>query len=58
MYFLRLEIFLQGATYFVVFSDASTMPPPIRIDNYAEVPIVFHQVGLRKSYNLIQAYLD
>lgn len=44
MYFLRLEIVLQGATYFVVFSDANTMPPPIRIDNYSEVPLLFYQV--------------
>lgn len=43
MYFLRLEIVLQGATYFVVFTDANTMPPPIRIDNYSEVPMTFYQ---------------
>ncbi|XP_034247458.1 vacuolar protein sorting-associated protein 13D isoform X2 [Thrips palmi] len=43
MYFLRLEIVLQGATYFVVFSDANTMPPPIRVDNYSEVPLLFYQ---------------
>lgn len=43
MYFLRLEIVLQGATYFVVFSDANTMPPPIRVDNYSEVPLLFFQ---------------
>lgn len=43
MYFLRLEIVLQGATYFVVFTDADTMPPPLRVDNFSEVSILFSQ---------------
>ncbi|KAF5273971.1 hypothetical protein FQA39_LY01087 [Lamprigera yunnana] len=43
MYFLRLEIVLQGATVFVVFTDADKMPPPIRVDNFSEVPITFAQ---------------
>ena len=28
---------LQGAMYYVVFTDADQMPPPYRIDNYCEV---------------------
>ncbi|XP_071050524.1 intermembrane lipid transfer protein Vps13D isoform X2 [Onthophagus taurus] len=43
MYFLRLEVVLQGATYFAVFTDADTMPPPLRIDNFSEVSITFAQ---------------
>lgn len=43
MYFLRLEVVLQGATYFVVFTDADTMPPPMRIDNFSEVAVTFTQ---------------
>lgn len=43
MYFLRLEVLLQGATFFIVFTDADTMPPPIRVDNFSEVPIIFGQ---------------
>lgn len=43
MYFLRLEVVLQGATFFIVFTDADTMPPPIRVDNFSEVPITFAQ---------------
>ncbi|XP_063232383.1 intermembrane lipid transfer protein Vps13D [Bacillus rossius redtenbacheri] len=43
MYFLRVEIVLQGATYFIVFTDADSIPPPIRIDNYSEVPLHFYQ---------------
>lgn len=47
MYFLRLETVLQGATYFMVFTNAESLPPPIRIDNYSEVPIKFYQPRTR-----------
>ncbi|KAK5644974.1 hypothetical protein RI129_006274 [Pyrocoelia pectoralis] len=43
MYFLRLEIVIQGATFFIIFTDADKMPPPIRVDNFSEVPITFGQ---------------
>ncbi|XP_047110726.1 vacuolar protein sorting-associated protein 13D [Schistocerca piceifrons] len=43
MYLLRVEIVLKGATYCVVFTDADTMPPPIRIDNLSEVSMQFYQ---------------
>lgn len=38
-----MEVVLQGATFFVVYSDADTMPPPIRVDNFSEVSITFGQ---------------
>jgi vacuolar protein sorting-associated protein 13D len=44
-YFLRVEIVLQGPSYFVIFSDTSQLPPPFRIDNFSLVPLIFHQVG-------------
>ncbi|XP_039449054.1 intermembrane lipid transfer protein Vps13D isoform X2 [Culex pipiens pallens] len=50
MNFLRLETLLQGATYFMIFSDAQSLPPPIRLDNYSEVPIKFHQPALRNQF--------
>lgn len=43
MHFLRLEIVLQGATYFLLFGNAQVLPPPIRIDNFSEVAIRFNQ---------------
>ena len=39
--FLRIDIVLQGATYFVIFTNAELMPPPYRIDNYSEVSFSF-----------------
>lgn len=48
MNFLRLEIVLQGATYFLLFGNAQALPPPIRIDNYAEVAMKFYQPGTKK----------
>lgn len=46
MHFLRVEVVLEAATYFIVFTDADTIPPTIRLDNYSEVPLQFHQVYL------------
>ncbi|KAJ3643178.1 hypothetical protein Zmor_025903 [Zophobas morio] len=43
VYFLRLEVLLQGATFFIIFTDADTLPPPIRVDNFSEVTIRFAQ---------------
>ena len=46
MYFLRVDVVLQESTYFIVFTDADTMPPPIRVDNFSEVPLFINQVCL------------
>lgn len=65
MHFLRLETVLQGATYFMVFTNAESLPPPIRIDNYSEVPIKFYQPKTRhqlksnvKAHSAIAYVLD
>lgn len=34
---LKVEIVMEGPTYFIVIGDAGEVPPPIRIDNLAEV---------------------
>lgn len=47
--FIRVEILLQNATYFIVFTDANSLPPPIRVENFSQVPIEFHQVGTTNS---------
>lgn len=53
MYFLRLEIVLQGATYFLLFGDAQALPPPIRIDNYSDVPMKFYQPACQHQWRTI-----
>ena len=35
--FLHVDVVLHGATYVVVFTDTDQMPPPYRVDNFAEV---------------------
>jgi len=45
MHFVRVEIVLQDAAYFIIFTDAETMPPPLRIDNFSQVDLDFHQVS-------------
>lgn len=42
--FLRVEIVIQGPTYFIVLGDTDKLPPPFRVDNFSFVPITFHQV--------------
>lgn len=49
MHYLRLEIILQGATYYMLFGNAEVLPPPIRIDNYSEVAIKFYQNNARNQ---------
>ncbi|XP_026669305.1 vacuolar protein sorting-associated protein 13D isoform X1 [Ceratina calcarata] len=49
MYFLRVDVVLQESTYFVVFTDADTMPPPIRVDNFSEVPLTVNQVTVHDN---------
>ena len=44
--FLRVEIGLVGATFYIVFFDAANFPPPFRIDNFSEVPITYYQTGV------------
>ena len=48
--FIRVEVVQQECTYCVVFSDASSFPPPFRVDNMAEVPILFHQSDVPDTY--------
>jgi len=52
MYFLRVDVVLQEITYFIVFTDANTMPPPIRVDNFSEVALTVNQV-----YNIFLYYV-
>lgn len=49
MHFLRVDVVLQESTYFIVFTDADTMPPPIRVDNFSEVALTVNQVMTRKT---------
>ncbi|CAH2086969.1 unnamed protein product [Euphydryas editha] len=42
---LRVEVVAQGAALLVVLSAARGEPPPLRIDNFSPVAIMFHQVG-------------
>lgn len=45
---LRVEVVAQGAALLVVLSAARGEPPPLRIDNFSPVAIMFHQVRCRR----------
>ncbi|XP_014236722.1 vacuolar protein sorting-associated protein 13D isoform X1 [Trichogramma pretiosum] len=49
MFFLRVDVVLQESTFFIVFTDAHTMPPPIRVDNFSEVPLTLNQTTIQDS---------
>ncbi|KYQ55282.1 Vacuolar protein sorting-associated protein 13D [Trachymyrmex zeteki] len=49
MHFLRVDVVLQETTFFIVFTDADTMPPPIRVDNFSEVPLKVNQIEVPDS---------
>ncbi|XP_022802556.1 vacuolar protein sorting-associated protein 13D-like isoform X2 [Stylophora pistillata] len=54
--FVRVEVVQRGATFHVLFTDASQLPPPFRIDNLSEVPITFYQCGTEdKTKTVLQA---
>ncbi|XP_053397930.1 intermembrane lipid transfer protein VPS13D-like [Mercenaria mercenaria] len=40
---LKVEVLLQGQTFNIIFSDAEETPPPFRIDNMSEVPLLYFQ---------------
>ncbi|XP_051860655.1 intermembrane lipid transfer protein Vps13D isoform X1 [Drosophila albomicans] len=51
MFFLRLEIISRDATLILLFTDARSLPPPIRIDNFSEVVVNFSQKGSRPVWS-------
>ncbi|MCP3665673.1 MAG: hypothetical protein GY696_24780, partial [Gammaproteobacteria bacterium] len=42
-HFLRVEVILHGAMYYCTFSDTDYLPPPIRVENWSEVPVLYRQ---------------
>lgn len=51
MYFLRLEIISRDATLILLITDARSLPPPIRIDNFSEVVVNFSQKNSRPIWS-------
>ena len=43
---------LRGATFHVLFTDASQLPPPFRIDNLSEVCLVVTDLWLIREDDL------
>ena len=48
--FLRVEVLLQGATFYIVFTDADQMPPPFRIDNFSDVQVMYYQTNVTDGH--------
>eukprot|EP00057_Strongylocentrotus_purpuratus_P014712 XP_011669186.1 PREDICTED: vacuolar protein sorting-associated protein 13D [Strongylocentrotus purpuratus] len=43
---VHVEVRLRGATFYVIFTDTTDLPPPYRIDNMSEVDIIYYQRGV------------
>ncbi|XP_048240313.1 vacuolar protein sorting-associated protein 13D-like isoform X2 [Haliotis rufescens] len=46
---LKVEVVLQGPTFFIMFADADIQPPPFRLDNLSEVPVYFNQAKTNQA---------
>ncbi|XP_059469653.1 intermembrane lipid transfer protein VPS13D isoform X2 [Neocloeon triangulifer] len=55
MNFLSVEVTEQEASFVIVFSDVS-MPSPVRVDNFSEVPINFYQGGARVQQTVVRPH--
>lgn len=54
--FVRVEVMLKGATFHVLFTDASQLPPPFRIDNLSEVSAdVQLSATLKQNYSWVSS---
>jgi hypothetical protein len=47
--FLKVDIILDGGTFFIVFSDMVNIPAPIRIDNTSDNDIYFYQYDTKED---------
>ncbi|KAI6181931.1 hypothetical protein M3Y98_00882500 [Aphelenchoides besseyi] len=43
--FVRAEVTLVNASFWTTFTDAEHYPPPIRIENLSDVPVLYHQTA-------------
>lgn len=43
--FVRVEVALNGASFFVTFTDAFYFPAPIKIENHTNVPVLYQQAS-------------
>ncbi|XP_028966611.1 vacuolar protein sorting-associated protein 13D [Galendromus occidentalis] len=44
--FILVEVRQHYGTFIVTFTQPESVPPPMRIDNFSEVPIRFNQIGV------------
>ncbi|CAB3365707.1 Hypothetical predicted protein [Cloeon dipterum] len=55
MNFLSVEVTEQEASFVIVFSDVS-MPSPVRVDNFSQVPVHIYQGGARVQQTVVRPH--
>lgn len=48
--YLKIDLYLDGGTFYIVFSERLDLPFPLRIENFADVPIYVHQPQTVEEY--------
>ena len=54
---LRVQVIERNGTYFIVFMDSHQMPPPFRIVNRSDLPILFYQSEIREEFTHLRTIL-
>ena len=55
---LRVEVIKRNGTYFIIFTDSNEMPPPFRITNRSDVPILFYQSEVREEFTYLRTIIQ
>uniref|UniRef100_A0A183EDE0 SHR-BD domain-containing protein n=1 Tax=Gongylonema pulchrum TaxID=637853 RepID=A0A183EDE0_9BILA len=54
--FLRVEVILNSAIFYITFTDARYYPPPIQLENLSDVPVLYQQ-KIDSIYEISSRYL-
>jgi hypothetical protein len=52
-FYLKVDVVLDGGTFYIVFTDRCDHPFPLRVENYSQVPLYVYQAhSLEEKYNM------
>ncbi len=52
-FYLKVDVVLDGGTFYIVFTDKWDHPFPLRVENYSQVPLYVYQAhSLEEKYNM------
>jgi hypothetical protein len=52
-FYLKVDVVLDGGTFYIIFTDKCDLPFPLRIENHSQVPVYVHQAHtLEEKYTM------